>query len=290
MEAQKLETRAPRMLIADDDPAIVRLLAGRCARAGFDVETATNGVQALIKASRRQPDILIIDVNMPEADGLTICARLLDPSKKALNVVVITGSSETETIARCDGFGAYYVRKGSDFWQGLSEALTETFPDMSEQISGLKPEPMAALSKSRPRILVIDEDPFIEEFLHSRLGKFSVDTLHSPNAPQGYRTACREEPSVIICDYAMTDGDAHYLLARLRTTRVTENIPVFVWTDLDLTETARQNLEREVCGHPGAAGIFKKTIETDELFSTLQKVVGFDSFDVTSHAPKSWRN
>jgi PleD family two-component response regulator len=42
----------PRMLIADDDPSIVRLLADHCARMGFDVDTASNGIQALLKASR----------------------------------------------------------------------------------------------------------------------------------------------------------------------------------------------------------------------------------------------
>jgi len=72
------------MLIADDDPAIVRLLADRCAGVGFVVETAVNGVQALIKAHQHHPDIVVIDVNMPEADGLKVCAHLLDPSRRAL--------------------------------------------------------------------------------------------------------------------------------------------------------------------------------------------------------------
>ncbi len=62
----------PKMLIADDDPLIVMALADRCARMGFEIETATNGLQAMIKASRSKPDILVIDVNMPEADGLSV--------------------------------------------------------------------------------------------------------------------------------------------------------------------------------------------------------------------------
>src|ERR1700684_460305 len=116
MTALEWSRKAPRMLIADDDPAIVRLLADRCASVGFEIETATNGIQALIKANRSHPDIVVIDVNMPEAGGLTVCERLLDPSKRALNVVVVTGSREPETLERCLGFGAYYVRKGPQFW------------------------------------------------------------------------------------------------------------------------------------------------------------------------------
>jgi DNA-binding response OmpR family regulator len=84
----------PRMLIADDDPSIVRLLADHCARMGFDVDTASNGIQALLKAGRVKPDILVIDVNMPEVDGLSVCAHLLGPDRKPVNVIVITGSRD----------------------------------------------------------------------------------------------------------------------------------------------------------------------------------------------------
>ena len=69
---------APKMLIADDDPDILRLLAERCKALGFEVETARNGIKALIVARRSHPDILILDVNMPEADGLSVCVRLLE--------------------------------------------------------------------------------------------------------------------------------------------------------------------------------------------------------------------
>src|SRR3984957_14154346 len=110
-DASMPSEKQPRMLIADDDPSIVKLLADRCAHVGFDVDTATNGAQALIKANRSHPDIMVIDVNMPEADGLTVCARLLDPSRRALNVVVVTGSRETEEAERGGGFGAFLARK-----------------------------------------------------------------------------------------------------------------------------------------------------------------------------------
>src|ERR1700693_6297025 len=77
----------PRMLIADDDPSILRLLADHCARLGFDVDTASNGIQALLKAGRFKPDILVIDVNMPEVDGLSVCAHLLDPERAPMHMI-----------------------------------------------------------------------------------------------------------------------------------------------------------------------------------------------------------
>lgn len=276
-DAAGLTVRPPRMLIADDDPSIVRLLADRCARVGFDVDTATNGIQALIKANRSHPDIMVIDVNMPEADGLTVCARLLDPSKRSLNVVVVTGSRETETVERCEGFGAYYVRKGPEFWSGLGVALTELFPGMADRIKKLDQQPMRAEMRERTRVLVIDDDPAVKQFLSSRLDKCGVELLFASDIGRGFRMACREAPSVIVSDYFLPNGGIPYLMSRLRTTPETENIPVFVLTGRDLGEITEQSLMREVCGKPGVVRIFRKSFDTNELFGALQKVCGFEN-------------
>jgi CheY-like chemotaxis protein len=275
-DALVLSHKPPTMLIADDDPSIVKLLADRCARVGFDVETATNGIQALIKANRNHPDIMVIDVNMPEADGLTVCARLLDPSRRSLNVVVITGSRETETVERCEGFGAYYVRKGPEFWSSLGVALTELFPSMVDGIMELHQQPTGAEIRERPRVLVIDDDFAIKQFLSSRLRKCGVELLFASDIAQGFRMACRVAPSVIISDYFLPNGGIPYLLSRLRTTPATQNIPVFVLTGRQLDEMTQQSLMREVCGKPGAARIFGKSFDTDALFGALQKLCGFE--------------
>src|SRR5471030_627561 len=124
----------PKMLIAYDDPAIVRLLADRCMKMGFKVETPANGMQLLIKGRRSQPDIMIVVVNMPEMDGLSVCTRLLDPGSKPVEVVVVTGSSDPETAVRRESLGLFYGRKGSEFWKNIEAALTEIYPNMAGQI------------------------------------------------------------------------------------------------------------------------------------------------------------
>ena len=88
----------------------------------------------MLKASRNKPDILVIDVNMPEVDGLSVCAHLLDPDRKPLHVVVVTGSRDPETVERCKGFGAFYAHKGIGFWSDLELALTEIYPEMEQPI------------------------------------------------------------------------------------------------------------------------------------------------------------
>ena len=267
---------APKMLIADDDPAIVRLLADRCMKMGFAVETAANGMQMLIKARRSHPDIMIVDVNMPEMDGLSVCSRLLDPGSKPVEVVVVTGSSDPETAERCESLGLFYGRKGPEFWKNIEAALTEIYPNMAGRIGEQEMQSTGAEVHERPRVLVVDDDPAIQQFLASRLGKFGVDTLYASDAVHGFRIACKARPSVIITDNFMPNGDAQYLLYRLRSTPATENIPVFVMSGRPLDEMTVQILKRDICGRPGAAQIFKKSFDTDELFGALQKFCSFE--------------
>jgi CheY-like chemotaxis protein len=269
--------KVPKMLIADDDPAIVRLLADRCVKMGFKVETATNGMQLLIKARRSHPDIMIVDVNMPEMDGISVCSRLLNPGSKPVEVVVVTGSSDQETAERCESLGLFYGRKGPEFWKNIEAALIEIYPNMAARIGEQEMQTIGVEVHERPRVLVVDDDPAIHKFLASRLGKFGIDTLFASDAVHGFRIARKELPSVIIADNFMPDGDARYLLHRLRSNSDTENIPVFVISGKPLGEVTEQILRREIVGRPGAAQIFKKSFDTEALFGALKKFCAFET-------------
>jgi CheY-like chemotaxis protein len=74
----------------------------------------------------------------------------------------------------------------------------------------------------------------------------------------------------------MPDGDAQYLLTRLRTTESTANIPVIVLSGRRLNEATTKSLRRAIGGHPGAAHILRKSEDTSTLFETLREFCGFE--------------
>jgi DNA-binding response OmpR family regulator len=134
MTTSEARETAPRILIADDDPSIVGLLADRCSLMGFAVETATNGTQALRRIRQGGLDTLIIDVQMPELDGLSVSAFVLEHSMRPLHVIVATGRRDAETVGICDSMGALYVSKDIRFWENLDSALVETHPANADRI------------------------------------------------------------------------------------------------------------------------------------------------------------
>jgi CheY-like chemotaxis protein len=274
-ETLQASNRAPTILIADDDPGIAQFLAKRCAKMGFEVQTAANGLQALIMAGQKHPDVMIVDINMPQVDGLTVSVRMLDVTKKPLDVIVITASSYPGTAVRCKSLGAFHVRKGLGLWKGVRSALIEIYPGMANRIADDEKLQFREELREHPRVLVVDADPKIGAFLTSRLRKCGVDTLLAPDAVQAYRMACNEAPSVILLDYPMSNGDTDYLLSRLRSTAATDSVPVFVMSEKRLDEATELRLRRDVCGRPGAVQLFTKPLDITLLFPALQKYCGF---------------
>jgi DNA-binding response OmpR family regulator len=66
----------PRILVAEDEPHILLLIQRKLETAGYSVTTATNGRDALEIALRERPDLLLLDILMPEIEGLAICKEV----------------------------------------------------------------------------------------------------------------------------------------------------------------------------------------------------------------------
>jgi CheY-like chemotaxis protein len=264
----------PKVLIADDDPAIVRLLADRCKQMGFITETVSSGIQLLVRARHFQPDIMVVDVNMPGVDGVTVCARLRDAKGKTSKVIIVTGYGSPGIVAQCNRLGFMYVRKGCGFWTGIESALEAIYPEMAGKIEEALLQVANTKVPEHPRVLVVDDDPAMESFFTSRLNKYGVDLIFASDAVGAYRLACRCTPSAIIADNFMPNGDARYLLYRLRSAPPTDYIPFIVMSGSRLDELTAQGLTREISGRPGAARVLEKTFAADEIFVLLQQYCG----------------
>lgn len=67
------------VLIADDDPTLLHALDAHCCTLGLRVETASDGLRTLLAVTKGKPDLLILDLNLPDADGFRVVERLTDP-------------------------------------------------------------------------------------------------------------------------------------------------------------------------------------------------------------------
>ncbi|MEP6492491.1 MAG: response regulator [bacterium] len=94
------ETRpALRALVADDDPIVRLLVLAVLAELGHEAEVATNGADAWRMFEEWHPDLVVLDVDMPDVDGIEVCRRIREvDEKREVFVLFLTGRDQPETL------------------------------------------------------------------------------------------------------------------------------------------------------------------------------------------------
>lgn len=94
-----------KVLVVEDDLDLVELLKFNLSNAGFSVVAATDGSQALKKARGLLPDIILLDLMLPELDGFAVCEILRrDPRTSGIPIIILTAMSSQ--LAKVAGLGA----------------------------------------------------------------------------------------------------------------------------------------------------------------------------------------
>lgn len=108
--------KRPTVLIIDDDEVLVDVLSRRLQQQGFETISATSGESGLAKVRSDRPVLIVLDLLLPDMDGLEICEKLADSSETCdVPVIILSGLGEPDILRRCRAAGGrYFVRKPYD--------------------------------------------------------------------------------------------------------------------------------------------------------------------------------
>ncbi len=118
---------APKVLVVDDQPINVQLLKRKLEREGMAVATAHSGREALDLVAADKPDLILLDVMMPDMDGLEVCQHLqADDDTRSIPVIFITARTTKEGKIEGLGMGAVdYITKPIDLDETLARVQTQ---------------------------------------------------------------------------------------------------------------------------------------------------------------------
>ena len=94
-----------KILLVDDEPDILEILNYNLSAEGYDVYTAKNGVEGVAKAKKKNPHLIILDVMMPEMDGIEAC-EILRETKGLENTIITFLTARNEDYSQVAGFDA----------------------------------------------------------------------------------------------------------------------------------------------------------------------------------------
>ncbi len=116
-----------RILVVDDQPINVQLLKRKLERSGLLVSTANNGLEALEQVKAHKPDLILLDLMMPDMDGIEVCERLQSSSDtRSIPVIFVTARTTKESKLEGLAVGAVdYITKPIDLDETVARVQTQ---------------------------------------------------------------------------------------------------------------------------------------------------------------------
>jgi putative two-component system response regulator len=101
MTERLVHPRRPKVLVVDDVASNRELLQGRLDDLGYDVREARDGIEALDAVAAEEPDLILLDIDMPRLDGIAVCEQLKShPVRRLIPIVILTASNDRDTRLR----------------------------------------------------------------------------------------------------------------------------------------------------------------------------------------------
>jgi diguanylate cyclase (GGDEF)-like protein/PAS domain S-box-containing protein len=105
-EENRHMTGVKKVLVVDDDPTVSLLMEAALRKSGFDVVLAAGGLEGLRLFHEQQPDVVMLDVDMPDINGNEVCTRLRAEAGELLPIVMVTGKDDLKSVERAYDSGA----------------------------------------------------------------------------------------------------------------------------------------------------------------------------------------
>ena len=217
------------VLVVDDDPAVHEVLSATLVRKGYRVIHARDGAQALEIVRKTPPDLVTLDVMMPNVDGWTVLGAMKsDPALAHIPVIMLT-------IVDDRNLG----------WSlGASEYMTKPI-DRERLVTLVR---RFTSRSAEAVVLIVDDDAEVRNVISATLRNVGLKTAEAVNGRVAVEWLTNNPlPDLVLLDLMMPEMDGFQFLERLRDSAEPINVPVVVLTAKDLTAEERTYLaERTV--------------------------------------------
>jgi len=245
-----------RVLVVDDTPQNIKLLEVRLGREYYDVVTAASGPEALVAIEKSQPDIILLDVMMPEMDGFEVCRRIKqNPETAHIPVVMVTSLTDRADRVRGLESGAddflskpardtilfarirslVRLKRAMDEWR-----LRESSREIAGAINMLALKPAVVTDAS---ILVVDDSPHASRMVATALKEDSHAVTVCASGKEALEKVETETFDVIIISLLLRNEDGLRLLSALRAGNKSRHMPILTIVDENDAEQIAKCLE-----------------------------------------------
>ncbi len=254
-----------KILVIDDDRMNCDLLQAVFTRHGYDVHTATSGLEGINLFRQHAPRVTILDLRMPEMDGLTVLKEIRAIDPHAPVIILGGGASEIQENQARALRVTDFVRKGLSL-----DVLVEGVNRVAQQPMR-KQDVLGGTAVAGPAadtgetVLVVDDEQLVRDLLVQFLSLRGYRTLGAKDGPEALSVVEQSAPDLILLDLMLPGMSGVEVLRKLRDKNFTGAIIIITGSyDEELLEEAWSLHPQEVIGKP---------IDLEKLLAIIQLVL-----------------
>jgi PAS domain S-box-containing protein len=238
--APQLNGNSRHVLVVEDDKDIAELIGRHLASHGYEVSIAGRADEALAKARAHKPNLITLDIYLPDADGFELLQMLKnDPATDDIPVVIVSVMGDQQEGLR----------------MGAVDYLTKPI-DPLRLVSSVN-----RVLHGPGKVLVVDDDRDTRDLLQAALEQRGFAVVLTSSGKRALTLARQEHPNLILLDLKLPGMDGYEVLQRLKGMPETAEIPVVVITG-SLTD---EELKQQKLLSLGAARFMTKPFAVDDL-------------------------
>ncbi len=235
----------PLALVIEDSPQAGELLRMHIESAGYRVEIARDGSDAIEKAKRLHPSIITLDLMLPLKDGWQVMKELKrHPLCKHIPIIIVSIIDE-KNLGFSLGAVDYFVKPVNK-------------DDLLSAMNRVRLHPK--LNAQAPKVLVIDDDKAATDLIQVILENEGYQVLKAFQGKEGIEMAAREHPDVVILDLIMPEMSGVSVAYQLKQIPATRSIPIIILTSMDIDEETKDKLGGYVAGLMSKSSFTKKDL------------------------------
>lgn len=229
-----------RVLVVDDILPNVKLLEAKLTGEYYEVLTATNGTDALVKVAAQSPDIVLLDVMMPGMDGFEVCRRIKqDPALAHIPVVMVTALTDTEDKVRGLESGAddflskpindtalmarvrslVRLKMALDEWRMREN--TANLLGVVDKSSNVMSEP-----PDKARVLIVEDKAFEQRKIVETLARDQDETTVADTGMKAVELVNSHEYDVVMISLNLANEDGLRLCSHLKSNEKSRSVPI----------------------------------------------------------------
>ncbi|WP_235526301.1 response regulator [Nostoc piscinale] len=217
---------SPLVLVCDDDPDISNELQTLLQKGGYRVVTVATGKEAIATASSQQPDVILLDLLMPEMNGWQTMAILKERTDTQHIPIVICSVYQSDTNNK----------PITDFVDWVSKPVQKSY-----LLQSLKQ--VVAKPSKRARILIVEDDNDLAQLLITLFERHDIETCLAQTGREAIHLSQELHPDLLILDLILPESDGFMVIDWLRQHNHLCTMPVVVYSAKDLDESERQRLK-----------------------------------------------